>query len=220
MIIKATHPDAGRSEAIACLSAVELAELTAQSEPRDGGLRGEAARLVAAATHEAERIRREAAEQGFREGQQAAREELAGRHDEQWSTLRPALDSVVGELRDARHAWLEHWEKTAVRLAVAIARRILRRELTREPAVSLALVREALDLAAGNDQVRVLLSPDDHRELGPQVADLARQLGGLGAVEVAADATITLGGCRVETRFGAIDQQFEAQLARIEEEIS
>ena len=32
--------------------------------------------------------------------------------------------------------------------------------------------------------------------------------------------SITPGGCRVETRYGAIDQQFEAQLARIEEELT
>ena len=31
---------------------------------------------------------------------------------------------------------------------------------------------------------------------------------------------ITPGGCRVETRFGTIDQQFETQLARIEEELT
>jgi flagellar biosynthesis/type III secretory pathway protein FliH len=34
------------------------------------------------------------------------------------------------------------------------------------------------------------------------------------------DATVTAGGCRVETRFGTIDQQFEAQLARVEEELN
>ena len=37
--------------------------------------------------------------------------------------------------------------------------------------------------------------------------------------EIMADAEITPGGCRVETRFGVIDQQFEAQLQRIEEEL-
>ena len=35
-----------------------------------------------------------------------------------------------------------------------------------------------------------------------------------------ADPEIARGGCRVETRFGTIDQQFEAQLARIEEELT
>ena len=42
----------------------------------------------------------------------------------------------------------------------------------------------------------------------------------LTTAEIVADPAITLGGCRVETRFGIIDQQFEAQLKRIEEELT
>ena len=45
-------------------------------------------------------------------------------------------------------------------------------------------------------------------------------MSGLGDAEVVADATIERGGCRVETRFGTIDQQFESQLKRIEEELT
>ena len=45
-------------------------------------------------------------------------------------------------------------------------------------------------------------------------------MSGLGGAEVTADAAIGRGGCRVETRFGTIDQQFESQLKRIEEELT
>jgi len=44
-------------------------------------------------------------------------------------------------------------------------------------------------------------------------------MSGLGDTQIIPDAAISRGGCRVETRFGAIDQTFEAQLARIEEEL-
>ena len=37
---------------------------------------------------------------------------------------------------------------------------------------------------------------------------------------IVADPEITTGGCRVETQFGMIDQQFEAKLERIEEELT
>jgi len=219
MIIKATTPEAGKPAASSRLTAVELADLTAGVAGHGDWLRDEAARIIADAKHEAERLRREAIAEGRREGEQAVRQELARQQDDRWATLLPAVQRLVDELRQAKQAWLDHWEKTAVGLAVAIARRVLRRELASRPEVCLDLVREALDLAAGSDQVRVLLSPADQESLGPRVADLAKELGGLGAVEVVADASIAPGGCRVETRFGAIDQQFESQLARIEEEL-
>ena len=81
-------------------------------------------------------------------------------------------------------------------------------------------MREALELAAGEDHLRLHLNPADHETLGPRVTLLIKELSGLATPEVVADPAITRGGCRVETRFGVIDQQFEAQLARIEEELT
>ena len=49
---------------------------------------------------------------------------------------------------------------------------------------------------------------------------LVQEMSGLAAADMVADEGVSRGGCRVETRFGAIDQQFEAQLARIEEELT
>jgi flagellar assembly protein FliH len=37
--------------------------------------------------------------------------------------------------------------------------------------------------------------------------------------QIEADETISAGGCRVETRFGEVDQQIESQLRRIEEDL-
>jgi len=54
--------------------------------------------------------------------------------------------------------------------------------------------------------------------LGNAVQVLIQEMSGMGSPEVVADPAVTRGGCRVETRFGTIDQQFEAQLARIEED--
>jgi flagellar biosynthesis/type III secretory pathway protein FliH len=48
---------------------------------------------------------------------------------------------------------------------------------------------------------------------------VVRELAPLAQTELVADPQISAGGCRVETRFGVIDQQFESQLARIEEEL-
>ena len=84
----------------------------------------------------------------------------------------------------------------------------------------MVLVREALELAAGSSHVRLHLSPADCDALQPRLDALLQELAGLGRPEVVADPQIEPGGCRVETRFGTIDQQLETQLARIEEELT
>jgi flagellar assembly protein FliH len=114
---------------------------------------------------------------------------------------------------------MSHWESGTISLAAAIAKRLIRRELSQQPEITLSLVREALELAAGSSQLRILLNPHDFEALGDQVRLLVEELSAHIETEVKADAEVTPGGCRVETRFGVIDQQFEAQLQRIEEEL-
>ena len=48
---------------------------------------------------------------------------------EQLATLLPALAATIQEIQHAKQAWLTHWERSAVRLATAIAEKIVRREI-------------------------------------------------------------------------------------------
>ena len=156
-------------------------------------IRGEAAKIVAEAQKEADALKKKAEAEGRREGMAAIDQMAEQRTAKELSTLKPALLQAVEEIRHAKQAWLRHWEKSAIHTAAAIAARLVRRELLQTPEIAITLVREALELAAGSAQLKIRLNPADPASLP--------------------------GGCRVETRFGVIDQQFEAQLARIEEEL-
>jgi len=182
-------------------------------------VRAEAAKIVAEARQEAVRLKQKAEAEGRREGLAAVERMTEERLAQQLATLRPALEQAVQEIRHARQAWLHQWETGAVHLAAAIAARLLRREVSQTPEVTLTLVREALEFAAGNSQLRIRLHPADHASLGGQVEAIARELAPLAETELIADPQVAAGACRVETRFGVIDQQWESQLARIEEEL-
>jgi flagellar assembly protein FliH len=210
-ILRASH--AQFSPQVASLNlddvAAEAAECLAQA-------RADAAELVAAAEGQAADIRRQAAEAGCK----AAMLEFERMVAEQVAPAIEALRQTVAELHGEKQAWISRWEGGAVHLAAAIAARVVRREVRQQPAITLALVREALDLAAGSPNVRLHLNPEDYKSLGGQVRSLIDVMSALGDAEVIPDATIAQGGCRVETRFGTIDQQIETQLRRIEEELA
>jgi flagellar biosynthesis/type III secretory pathway protein FliH len=104
-------------------------------------------------------------------------------------------------------------------VAAAIAQRIIHRELERQPELALEWISEALRLAGGGGEIVLRMNPTDRENLGPQVERVAQAIGQLAPSQVVADPAITPGGCVVETRFGQIDQQIEAQLARIQEEL-
>jgi flagellar biosynthesis/type III secretory pathway protein FliH len=183
-------------------------------------VRRRAVEILSGAEQEAIAIRHRAEEQGRAAALQAAEQVLEEHVDRQLATLLPALGKAIDGIRSAQAEWLLHWEKTAVRVATAIAGRVIRREVERAPEITLALVREALELAAGSGDIELRMHPDDVAALGTQVERLAGELARLGKPEIVADPKIEKGGCRIETRFGAIDQQFTAQLARIEQELA
>lgn len=182
-------------------------------------VRIEAAKIVEQAKKDAVAIRAKAEEDGKQAALRAVEKVLDEKVTKQMATLLPALRQAVEAIARAKQDWLMHWEKTAVHVAAAIASRVVRREIRHEPKITLTLVKEALEMAAGSPELQIRLHPADHAALGEQVKSLAAELTRVADAKVIADAQITSGGCRVETRFGVIDQQIESQLKRIEEEL-
>jgi flagellar assembly protein FliH len=196
--------------------AFNLDDVSAEAADCVARAKAEAAEIVAEAQSESEAIRRQAAEEGCK----AAMQEFDKLVAEHVAPAIAAIQQTDAELQQTKQAWIARWETDVVRLAAAIAARVVRRELRRQPDITLSLIQEALDLAAGSPNVRLHLNPEDYQALGVQVRSLIDAMSSLGDAEVVPDATISRSGCRVETRFGTIDQQIESQLRRIEEELA
>lgn len=181
--------------------------------------RRQASRLVARAEAEAAQI----IERAHREGEKAARDiedsAIEALVAQRMAGVWPALQQAAQSVATARAEWLLQWEGSAVKLATAIAARVIRSEVTHNPEITLALVRESLELAAGSTHIRLRLHPEDLAQLGDFVERITEELAPAGTTELIADAAVEQGGCRLETSLGTIDQQFAAQLARIEEEL-
>ena len=210
-IIRASEAADGASRV-----AFNFDDLAVQAQAYLDKVRAEAAAIVAQAKREAAAVRAQAEQQG-REAAWQKVEEIVRK---QLATALPALGSVIEEIGHAKQAWLVHWEKSGIHLAAAIAERILRRELTHHPDLPLDLLREALELTAGSDRLRIYLNPADFEQIGPRTEPLLKALAPLAEATVLADEQITPGGCRIETELGTIDQRIEAQLQRIEEELT
>lgn len=176
--------------------------------------------LVAKAKQEAEAIRKKAEADGRKAAEQAAQKKMEQTVSQKLKTAQPAIEAAVKELAASRQAWIQQWEKNAVHLAAAIAARVLRKELEKQPEITLGYVREALELCTGATGVRIGLNPSDVQVLGQQVKQMCREFSRLAECEIVPDPAVGAGGCRLETKFGEIDQTIEAQLARIEEELS
>jgi len=138
---------------------------------------------------------------------QAASETAAGR--ERARQAARLLESFAGE----RDRYLQNVEHEVVKLAMAVAARILRREAQMDPLLLTGAVRVALGQLSGSTQVRLRV-PADELNLWTEAIALVPNL----AVKpvVVAGEGMRLGDCAVETGLGSVDLGIRAQLGEIE----
>jgi len=158
-----------------------------------------------------ERIK-EAHAAGMQEGEAAGQSRAA-------AELQPVLERLersITELAGLRARLRKEAEADLVRLALAIARRILRRELAVDPDALHGLVLGALEKLQGQEICRVRVHP---AHAGVFRACL-RQMVAAAPVEVLPDASREVGTVIFETERGNLDASVESQLREIERGLS
>ena len=151
---------------------------------------------------------REAHAAGLREGEAAGQSRAA-------AELQPVIQRLahsIEELGNMRARLRGEAEADLVRLALAIARRVLRRELSIDPDALRGLVVAALEKLHSQEICRVRVHPSHAGLVG---ACLREAVAGAGA-EVIADPSRELGDVVFETERGNLDASVDSQLLEIE----
>ena len=155
-----------------------------------------------------ERQVREARAAGIREG------EAAG-HSRAAAELQPVLERLarsIDEIGQMRARLRRDAESDLVRLSLAIARRVLRRELAIDPEALHGLVLASLEKLQLQEISRVRVHPS---HAAPVAAALPKSFTG-SPIEVIADPSCEPGGVIFETTRGNLDASVETQLQEIE----
>ncbi len=147
-------------------------------------------------------------QKGFEEGQAAGRQSLAGQVDAMQLKLARSIEEMTG----ARLRYRREAEQDAVALALAVARRILHRELTVAPEALLGLVKAALEKMEAREIHQVRVSRQD----AAMVRQFFEQMGLPQRVEVLADSNLVPGGVTIESSRGVLDASVDTQLSEIE----
>ena len=171
---------------------------------------------------------KEGREEGFRDGAEKAKNafeketeaEVARRVDEACEIATAPLRKLVDEMRGTRQALLRNWEGNILQISAAIAFQTIMREPSLLREVPLDLLREALDLAMNCAKLTIRMNPRDVANLKDSIRALLEETGNLAKSEVVPDPKITIGGCRVETSLGEVDERLESRLERIVNELS
>lgn len=154
-----------------------------------------------------EQIAREAFERGFAEGRDVGAAAEAERAKAELARLVVSLD----ELASARGEMIRATEHQMVELALAIARRILQREVSLDRDLLVSMAHVALQRLEQGATVTVRFNPDDYAST---IAAQTARWAGM-PVTVTPDSAVARGGCRIESAFGRVDAGIEAQLQEV-----
>ncbi len=179
---------------------------------RDSGSQPEAKSATVAPSAPSEKprdsVEREAYQRGFAEGQATGKEQAA-------AELKPIVDRMaqtLAELTTVRSRLRREAEKDLLKLAIAIARRVLHRELTIDPESIEGVIKVAIEKLQSRDLCRVRVHPDQ----APAIRASFERFSNSHKVELVADPSLQIGDVMFETATGTLDASIESQLQEID----
>lgn len=201
----------------------EAARLVEAARRKADQLLGEAAAEAAAIREEARaRGHREGVAQGLEEGRRTGREqafaEAVGEFGSQRASLADVFAGAVAEFEEKKQRLLLAARADVIELALAIARRVMKRRMeipeeARASAVENAA--EALALVTPQSDAVLRVNPGDREAMERFAGDLLKSVQERRHVRVISDSTIAPGGCVITTAEGQIDATPDTQLDRI-----
>lgn len=141
---------------------------------------------------------------GHAEGLAAAKESLA--------KLKDRLDSILDALQQPLAAADDDVIEKLSSLAIALAQRLVRREMRTDRAEVVGVVREALAvLPVGLRDIRLHLHPEDAR----LVSEILVPAEGDAAWQIVEDPVIARGGCRISSPTSQVDATVQTRLGLV-----
>jgi flagellar assembly protein FliH len=152
-------------------------------------------------------------EMGLKEGRQAERDAQAAAHAEAEKQRMRQAAGLLESFNQERERYLHAVEHEVVKLALAVAARILRREAQMDPLLLTGAVRVALGQLSASTQVRLRV-PAAELDLWTESMALVPNL--TVKPTVVAGERMLLGDCVIETEMGSVDLGIRSQLGEIE----
>jgi flagellar assembly protein FliH len=187
-----------------------------QLEPTQAPPRDAAARMIAHASAEAERIRELARAEGYEQGRAAGREQGSA----EVSSVAAALGEAASGIRELRVEVAEAVETDAIELALMLAGKILAGAFQARPELVVEVVQGALRRLSDRRRITVLVNPADLEDVRAAIGELTAQGSGVELCDVQSDERVSVGSAIVRTAEGEVDASVHTQLERAREVVT
>ena len=157
-------------------------------------------------------VEKRAYENGFKKG------EMTGVKLEK-RKIRPVIENfyqVISEIEKIKNRLYLNAEEKTVELALAIAKKIVCREINTNKDVILSILKESLKKLGEPETIMVKIRPSDFEIIKSSEFEIAEYFDRIENVTFIKDDTIDNGGCIIETNLGNIDARIEKQFEAVD----
>jgi flagellar assembly protein FliH len=153
---------------------------------------------------------------GFDEGRRQTEKHLRGELERKLAETQTHLHEVLSRLQPELERFRSSAEKQVVKLALAIAERIVKREVATDNELVVRQIGEAVKRIVGIERMKIRVNPKDEALVREYRTSILASTDAVRELAIEADETIARGGCIIESDSGNVDALLVTQIERIE----
>ena len=166
-------------------------------------------------SHKISVIEAQAFEDGYKQG---CSQNLEGEKGK-LAPLKEMLVSAAVSLQDQSILMRDQCEESTVKIALALAGRMISHEIEQRPELADAMLHRTVAMGLDQEKLKIKASDGDCVIIQRILKEHLTDPEALSNIQVTPDPAISRGGCVLETDFGVIDARIEQQLATIAEHL-
>ncbi len=208
-------------------AAIALQQANREIEQMRAQFQQEAQQMRAQAAAEAEATKKEAYAAGFSSGEEGGYKK--GYEDgytkgkqaglTETSAALNMIQQVIDQLKNYHVQILSDSQKDVAQMAIAVAEKVLHKEIMTDPNTVLSVVKNAVSKVSFKKQFTVHVNPLDLEVLKSAGDQIKALLDGYESLKFKASPQVEPGGCVVQTESGTVDARVDRQFAEISDTV-
>ncbi len=168
---------------------------------------------------EDEAIIRRAQDEGFSIGYDEGRAQAVGELQQEWQQKIEEAQSLLSEAYKMRDQIIQEAEPFLVELSIAIAEKLIGRQLELNPDIAIEMTRKSLARRREQGVITLCVAPEHLAFMQAAREELTLSIDSQAELHILPDATVQDFGCVIRSNFGSIDARIDTQLTEIKREL-
>ncbi len=157
---------------------------------------------------------------GFEEGQTLGREQALEEKKGRIEHLNAVLSEARAVIEAHQAKVCSCCEEDTIRLALALARKVIQHEIGKRPELADTIIRKTIDFISGQENMKIKTNPADTETVRKLLEEKIKDAQAWETIQINADSALNNGECIIETEYGVIDARIEQQLTTFADKLA